>query len=302
MTLQAATKQSLDRFSIALMLFLTVVWGMNTVVGKIAIRGLDPIFLSFLRAIIAAAALFLWCRVKRIPIFVNDGSLFSGLIVGILFGIEFLLIYSGLELTSASRANLMINTMPFFTVIGAHFFLGERATLIRVAGTFLSFIGVIVVFLDQLSLPSVNAIYGDMMCIAAGAFWAATALVIRRTNVGKVAPEKLLLYQLAGAAFVALPFLPFSYSLVKDIDVVIVLSVLFQALFVVAFTYSLWFWAMMRYPITGLTAFTFLTPVFGVLFGWLVLGEPLSVGLIGGLALVVFGIILTTGIFSWEKS
>jgi drug/metabolite transporter (DMT)-like permease len=292
MILSANAKQSVDGFGIALMLFLTLVWGMNIVVGKIAIRGLDPIFLSFLRAVIAAAALYLWCLYRKIPIFAKDDSLASGVIVGFLFGIEFLLIYIGLELTSASRASLMINTMPLFTLIGAHYFLGERATLTKIIGTFLSFIGVIIVFFDQLSLPSPDAIYGDMLCIVAGASWAATALVIRRTNVGKVAPEKLLLYQLAGAAFVAASFLPFSPDLVRQMDWVIVVSVLFQALFVVAFTYSLWFWAVLRYPVAGLAAFTFLTPVFGVLIGWLILGEPMSVGLIGGLVLVICGLML----------
>ncbi len=288
----------MDSFAVLTMIFLTLVWGMNTVVGKIAIGGVDPVFLSFLRAVLAGIAVYIWCRFRKIPIFQKDGSLKSGIVVGLLFGVEFALIYLGLDLTSASRANLMVNTMPLFALLGSHFLLGERATPLKIAGTLLSFVGVAVVFFDHLSLPSPQAIYGDMLCIAGGASWAATALIIRRTKVGHVAPEKLLLYQLAGAALVALPLLPFSDGLIRELNGVVVAAICFQALFVVAFTYSVWFWIMTRYPLTGLSAFTFLTPVFGVIFSGLLLREPLTIGLLGGLLLIVLGLMMVNGNFS----
>ncbi len=297
-----AQVRKLDGSSVVIMLFLTLVWGLNTVVGKIAMSGVDPMFLSFLRAVIAALALYLWCRYRGIAIFTADGSLISGTLVGILFGIEFAFIYLGLDLTSASRANLMVNTMPLFTLLGAHFLLGEQATPVKIAGTLLSFIGVAVVFFDDLSLPSPEAIYGDILCIGGGAAWAATALLIRRTKVGQVAPEKILFYQLGGAALVALPFLPFSDGLIRAMNWQVVAAILFQSLFVVALTYSIWFWMMSKYPLTGLSAFMFLTPVFGVLFSGSMLNEPLTAGLLGGLGLIVVGLMLVNGNFSWKRT
>lgn len=294
--------RSMDGLAVLTMLFLTLVWGLNTVVGKIAIGGVDPMFLSFLRAVIAAIAVYIWCVYRRIPIFTADGSLLSGAVVGILFGVEFAMIYIGLDLTSASRANLMVNTMPLFTLLGGHFLLSERATPLKIAGTLLSFIGVAVVFFDELSLPSPLAIYGDLLCIGGGAAWAATALLIRRSKVGHVAPEKILLYQLAGAALIALPFLPFSDGLVRDMNGVVIVAILFQSLFVVALTYSIWFWLMTRYPLTGLSAFTFLTPVFGVVFSGLVLREPLTFGLLCGLGLIVIGLMMVNGNFSRKRA
>jgi drug/metabolite transporter (DMT)-like permease len=289
---------AMDSFAVLIMIFLTLVWGVNTVVGKIAIGGVDPIFLSFLRAVLAGAAVLGWCWIRGIAVFKSDGSLKSGMVVGLLFGVEFALIYVGLDLTSASRANLMVNTMPLFALLGSHFLLGERATSLKIAGTLLSFVGVAIVFFDKLSLPSPQAIYGDLLCIGGGAAWAATALVIRRTKVGDVAPEKLLLYQLAGAGLVALPLLPFSEGLIREMSMTIVAAILFQAFFVVAFTYSVWFWVMTRYPLTGLSAFTFLTPVFGVAFSGFMLDEPITAGLLGGLFLIVIGLMMVNGNFS----
>lgn len=293
---------SLDFLAVGTMIFLTAAWGLNAVAGKIAVEGFDPMFLSFLRAVLAGGAVLLWCGYKNIRVFERDGSLWSGLLVGLLFGVEFALIYWGLDLTSASRANLMTNTMPLFTLLGSHYLLGERASVLKILGTALSFVGVIVVLFDTLSMPSSTAVYGDLLCIAGGFAWAATAIAIRTTKVGTLAPEKTLLYQLLGAALVSAPFLFYSTDLVRNMNWLVFGSLMFQSFFIVAFTYVIWFWLMTRYPLTGLSAFTFLSPVFGVLFSWLLLGEPLTKGLTGGLALIVTGLILVNSTFRRSKT
>jgi drug/metabolite transporter (DMT)-like permease len=282
----------MDQFAILMMIFLTMVWGLNVVAGKVAVAGFHPVFLSFLRAVLAMVAVYVWCRYRKIRIFERDGSLWSGCLVGLLFGVEFLLIYWGLDLTSASRANLMINTMPLFTLIGAHYILKERVSWLKFFAMIVAFIGVFFVFFDKLSMPGPNAVLGDLLCILGGAAWAATALAIRATKVGTVAPEKVLLYQLAGAAIVALPFLPPATELLREPNVAEWAALAFQAFFVVAFTYVLWFWLMAKYPLTGLSAFTFLSPVFGVLAGWLLLGDPLTQNVIYGTALIVAGLVV----------
>lgn len=282
----------LDRVAVLLMIFLTMVWGLNAVAGKIAVAGFNPVFLSFLRAVLAIAAVYAWCRYRKIRLFTRDGSLVSGCMVGLLFGFEFLLIYRGLDLTSASRANLMINTMPLFTLIGAHYILDERASWTKYGAMVIAFVGVFIVFFDNLSKPGPDAVLGDLLCILAGAVWAATALAIRSTRVGASVPEKVLLYQLVGAAIVALPLLPLQEELVRAPGMIEWGALAFQSFFVVAFTYVLWFWLMGRYPLGSLAAFTFLSPVFGVLAAWLLLGEPLTENLLIGTALIVVGIMI----------
>ncbi len=290
---QAIERRShLDGFAVATMLVLAVIWGLNTVLSKVSMSGFNPVLMNLLRSIIAGTAILIWCYWRDISIFTRDGSLKAGVIVGALFGIEFVLIYAGLDLTSASRCILMTNTMPFFVMIGAHFMLGERMTLARLIGIIIAFAGVAVVFLDELSLPSPNALYGDFLSLLGGLAWAATTLAIRKLGLTKVAPEKTLLYQLAGAVLVAMPFLPFSGPLVRNVTWLPVASLLFQSLIVVAITYVVWFWMISHYPATGLTVFTFLSPVFGVMFGGLLLGEPMTLGLFAGLGLVVLGLIL----------
>jgi drug/metabolite transporter (DMT)-like permease len=286
----------MDGFAAAVMVFLTLVWGMNTVFIKLATTGFSPLGMTFFRAVLAMAVLYAWCLYKNIPIFERDGSLMAGIGAGALFGLEFIVIYAGLDLTSASRAALMTNTMPFFLMIGAHFLIGERVTFLKLLGALIAFAGVAAVFMDKLSLPSPDAVYGDLLCLIGGALWAATTLFIRKSRLASLCPEKILLYQLAGAALIAIPLMPFAGPLLRDVTLVPVASVIYQAVFVVGFTYVLWFWLMARYPASGMSSFAFLSPAFGVMFGGLLLSEPITANLLLGLALIAAGLFLVNAV------
>jgi drug/metabolite transporter (DMT)-like permease len=102
----------------------------------------------------------------------------------------------------------------------------------------------------------------------------------------------VLLYQLAVSIPVGLAVLPFSGPALRDPGLLPVLALLFQGIYINAFTFVLWFWLMSRYSTTGLASFTFLTPAFGVLGGALILGEPLSVRIFVALALIAAGLII----------
>ena len=156
----------------------------------------------------------------------------------------------------------------------------------------LAFTGVVLVFSDKLSLPSPSAIIGDVMSLGGGMFWAATTLVIKRSRLAMASAEKTLLYQLSVSAVMTLPMLFLAGPVFRDVSFVPIAALLFQAVYVVAVTYVLWFWLMRRYPAAGLSSFAFLTPVFGVLCGGLLLDEPLSIRIFLALALIGAGLII----------
>lgn len=292
---EAATldrRDNIDTAAVALLLLLTFSWGLNGVAGKVANVGYNPIFLTVARSAIAAILVFAWCRFRGIALFERDGTLWPGIVAGLLFGAEFALIFMGLDHTSVARSALMVNTMPFWVLIGAHFLLGERMSIAKFAGLLLAFAGVVVVFSDGLSLPGPDALKGDLMSLGAGILWAATMIVIKGTKLGRASAEKMLLYQLAVSAVVVLPLIPLAGPILREVSTLSTGALLFQAIYIVAFTYILWFWMMRRYPAAGLASFAFLTPVFGVLLGGLLLGEPLTAKLFLALALIAGGLII----------
>ncbi len=285
-------RDAVDGFAGAVMIGLTFAWGLNGVAAKIANTGFDPVFLTVARSVMATALVYGWCAWRGVALLGRDGTLGAGVLAGALFGFEFLLIFSGLEYTSVARSALLVNTMPFWVLVGAHFLLGERMDGIKLGGLALAFAGVAVIFSDRLSVPGPDAWIGDLMSLGAGALWAATTLVIKGSKLSSTAPEKVLLYQLAVSAVIMLPLLLVAGPLLRDVTVLATGALVFQAVFVVAFTYLVWFWLVRRYPASGLSSFAFLTPAFSVLMGGLILGEPLSMRLFLALAMIAIGIII----------
>ncbi|HWK66517.1 MAG TPA: DMT family transporter [Rhizobiaceae bacterium] len=285
-------RDNIDAAAVALLLLLTFSWGLNGVAGKVANTGYNPIFLTVARSAIAAVLVFAWCRLRGIALFERDGTLWPGILAGLLFGGEFALIFVGLDYTSVARSALMVNTMPFWVLLAGHFLLGERMSLAKLGGLVLAFAGVVVVFSDELSLPSPEAINGDLMSLCAGLFWAATIIVIKASKLSRASAEKMLLYQLVVSAVIIVPLIPLAGPAIRDVSSLATGALLFQAVYVVAFTYILWFWMMRRYPAAGLSSFAFLTPVFGVLLGGLLLDEPLTAKLFLALGLIAAGLII----------
>ena len=285
-------KPAMDGLAVALMLLLTLSWGLNQVAIKVSNAGFNPMFGVLVRAAGGGLLVLLWCRWRRIALFARDGTLWPGLAAGALFGFEFVLIFAGLEFTSAARSALMVNTMPFWMLLGGHFLLGEKITARKLAGLVLAFAGVVLIFSDDLSIPGPKAIWGDLLCLLAGVLWAATVLLVKASRLSRTSPEKTLLYQLSVSALIALPLIPLYGPLLREVTALATASLVFQTVFVVAFTYVLWFWLVRRYPASGLSSFTFLSPAFGVILAGVLLDEPLTLRIFAALGLIAAGLVL----------
>lgn len=283
-------REAVDAAAAAIMVGLTFAWGFNQVAIKLASAGFSPLFMSAARSGIGALAVWLWCLLRGIPLFRQDGSLAPGLLVGFVFWAEFLMLFYGLDFTSAGRGALMLNTMPFWVLVGAHFVLGETVRPRQFAGLAMAFCGVVLVFSDRFSAVGSHALLGDALCLAAGAAWALNTLLVKRSNLAAVGAEKLVLYQLVVSAVLTLPVIPLGGAPLRAVTPGAVGALLFQAVFVAAFTYLVWFWLMRRYPAAGLSSFAFLSPVFAVLCGAALLGEPLTPRIFAALALIAAGL------------
>ena len=292
-TAPLAAASRLDPGAAGLLTLLCAAWGLNQVAIKVANAGFAPVFQAGLRSLLGAGIVLAWVMLRGIRLHERDGTLLPGLVAGALFGVEFLLIFVALDYTTVSRAILFIYTMPFLVALGAHLLLpGERLTRLRLAGLALAFLGVVLVFTDGLSLPSRTALIGDALCLAAAALWAATTLVIKATALRHARAEKTLLYQLGVSAALLLPLSPAFGPLLRESDLLSTAAFAYQVVLVAGVSYVAWFWMVRRYPASTLSAFTFLTPVFGVAFGGLLLDEPLSARLLVSLVLIAIGIAL----------
>jgi drug/metabolite transporter (DMT)-like permease len=190
-------------------------WGLQQVTIKIANQGISPVWQSGIRSIGATILLLIWMAVRRQPLMEKDGTLRYGIAAGLLFAVEFLLIFRGLEFTNASRAVVFLYLSPFAVAAGAHLFIpGEKLRGIQVAGLCCAFAGVVAVFYESLSVPTHRMLIGDGMLTAAALLWGATTVLIKASPLARIAPGKTLLYQLAVSA-VVLPLVRPSNSRIR---------------------------------------------------------------------------------------
>lgn len=283
-------RDAIDPTAAVLMVGLTLSWGFNHVAGKVSYTGYDPVFVTFFRSLLGGALVLAWCMWRRMRLFEKDGTLLAGMAAGLLFGVEFLLVLIGLEHTTVARNTLLVNAMPFWMLVGGHFLLGERFTSRKLFGLMLALFGMGLVFSDR--LEGGGTLLGDLLSLAGGISWALTNLIIKRSRLTTISAEKILLYQLAGGLLVSAAVLPFVAEPIRDVTPLATAALLFQASYIVGFTFVLWFWLLRRYPASGLSSFTFLTPVFGVLSGVLFLGEPWHWRIAAALLLISVGLVI----------
>jgi drug/metabolite transporter (DMT)-like permease len=217
-----------------------------------------------------------------------------GILVGLLFAGEFVLIYWGMTFTTASRGVIVLYTTPFVVAVGAHLFVpGERLRAVQVAGLLCAFAGIAFMFGDALRLPTWRELIGDAMMLGAAIQWGATIVIIKATRLAFISANKTLFYQLAtSAAVLPLASLLVGEAGVTDAAPLVLASLAFQIVVVAFASYLAWFWLITRYPASHLSAFSFFTPLFGVLAGAMLLNEPVTPALLIALALVAAGIYL----------
>ncbi|MFA5903821.1 MAG: DMT family transporter [Desulfobacula sp.] len=285
---------ALDIKGITVLIIICASWGLNQVAIKTAIAGVSPILQAGIRSIGSSLLVLIWMYIRHIPIFSKDKTLWWGILVGLLFSVEFVFIYWGLEFTNASRAVIFINTAPFIVALGARLFIpGETLSRSQVSGLCLAFAGILIAFNESLSLPTPQMLIGDAMLLVAAVLWGATTVIIKASPLAFIAPGKTLLYQLAVSALV-LPVssVVFEESGITGITPLIAGSLFYQIFWIAFVTYIAWFWLIRNYSVSRLASFTFLSPFFGVVAGAVLLNEKITLFLVCALVLVGAGIYL----------
>ncbi len=284
-------KTSMDMSGATALVAFALLLGFNQVVIKVSGGGFGPVFLAALRSAGAVVILLVWMRLKGVPVVMPKGVSRWGVLSGFLFAFEFICLFTALDLTSVSRASVIFYSMPVWLALAAHLLLpGERMSGPRVIGLVLAMCGVMWALADR-DGADVSWL-GDFAALGAALGWAGIALLLRATPLITVKPEVQLLWQVAISAPILFLLAPFMGDLVRDLQPVHLAGLAFQIVCVSSLGYLFWFWLLTIYPAASVASFSFLSPVFSVLLGWLLLNEQVEISIIGALVLVAAGIYL----------
>jgi len=286
-------KDRIDAAGAALLVGFAVLMGLNHVAIKLVNTGMQPVFQAGLRSVIALGPIMIYALVTGRRLSLIDGSFWPGVLAGLFFATEFIFIYQSLSFTSVARAAVLLYTMPFWVALGAHFLIpGEPLTPRRVAGLVLAFGGVVLALSRNEAPASDKAFIGDLMALAGAVFWAGIVILTRATRLSNATAEMQLIYQVAISAVVLTALGPMLGPVIYGMTPLLWGLIGFQAIGIVSIGFLGWLMVLKIYPASDVASYGFLAPLCGVLFGRLILGEPITWTIAGALALVAVGIVL----------
>lgn len=277
---------------IALSLLLAFLWGGNSLSIKIGLQDLPPMALAFVRFVIGLIIVGVWALYRRVPLGLKRGDLSRLLLLTAIFILQIITLNWGTDYTTASRSTIFINTYPFFTAIFAHLWIpGEKLSVTKTLGVIIAFGGVFVTVAQDLGNGEASLL-GDILVLVSGSFLG-LRVVVTKLLVQSIHPYRLLVWYLALSlpvyAILSVLFeLQMNFKLTLDGS----LALLYQGGVIAGFCFLAWTAVLERYSASKLVVLFFATPLSGVLFSHLLLGDDLTFHLLAGSLLVAAGIYL----------
>jgi drug/metabolite transporter (DMT)-like permease len=291
-----SARSNIDSRAAAAMMMICAIWGLQQVAIKAAEPDISAVLQIAVRSGIAALAVYLLARYRREKFVFDRSTLLAGLCVGFLFALEFFFVSEGLRYTSASHMAVFLYTAPLFSAIGLHFVIRhERLSLIQWVGITIAFGGVVLAISGMSdSSGAENPLRGDIYGLLAGMSWGGSTIVIRTTGLANCSSKQTLLFQLSGACILLSLLAITTESVHFTLTALAWTSLIFQTLVVSFISYLIWFSLLRHYQASSLGILTFMTPIFGILAGVVILGEPLQIEFVLGSILIVLGLIVVS--------
>ncbi len=284
-------KDRLDGIGFGALLAVSLLLAFNQILVKYVNHGLQPVFFAGLRSALAVVFVGGWLWYRGLLGRLKWSDLVPGLLMGALFAGEFLALFLALDLTTVGRSALIMYSMPVWMGVLAHFFLpGERITRWKAAGLGLAFLGTAWAILSK-NAGGQPSLLGDIFALLAAWGWAGTAFVARKSSLRRAGPEAQLFWMVLVSAPILLVIAPAFGPLIRDIQPMHWVGLVFQSGVVVAGGFIAWLWLLSVYPTSTVASFSFLTPILAIILGHFIYGELLSPSLIWATALVSTGII-----------
>jgi drug/metabolite transporter (DMT)-like permease len=269
-------------------LVLYLLWSGNNVAIKIGLNDAPPLRLGWMRFLVGGMVVLIWARFSQANLRVQADEWGRLLNMGVFFSIQLAVMNIGLRYTTAGNGVVLNSVYSIWVAIFAHFFIpGDRLTWDKTLGITLAYAGVVVVFSQSFRLGT-NLLLGDLLMFTSGLLLGGRLVYTARV-VQSIDPAKLLLAQavIGGISFFLASTLwePEPYQWTGRL----MLSIFYQGAIVAGFNFIGNTWLLKHYQPSRISVISLSQPFFGVLLGWLILGEPLYSRLFVGVALVILG-------------
>jgi len=274
----------LSLLEIGAILVIIVTWGVNNAAGKLATEAMPPLLVGALRFSIATVCLAAFVR----PPFPDWKSLL--LIVGVGGALQYGLLYVAYWLAEDVSPVTVANQLWIpMTSLFAFLLLKEKLSRAAMVGMAIAFAGVGWMMVDKHALQDWRAI---LVAIAAGAAWALTTVVARRTT--SIPPLKMQGLLAAGTlpimAFGSAVFEHDQIQAIRHAGPLVWVSLFWAGIISSVFATTLLFWLVQKREAGRVTPYLLATPVVTILIGWLFMGDVLTPQILTGAAMAMAGV------------
>ena len=283
-------RKNLSFRAASLDLVLSFLWGGHPTALKVALPYAPPIRQGWMRFVISAIVILFWARYKKVSLIPTKAEIKPLVQLGILFSVQLLFLNIGISKTSVSSSVILNSTYPIWVITLGHFFIkGDNFTFIKFSGVMIAYLGIIITYFD--SLGNSSFLLGNSLCLASG-FLLGVRTIFLAKGSESIAPLKLLMAQ---AFFGSLIFILLSVIFEGDpykFSLILLISILYQGAVVAGFNFIANIWLLKNYKPSQVTVIHLSQPIFGILIGYVVLGEKIGLLVFLGAAFVILGSVL----------
>ena len=283
-------RKNLSFRAASLDLFLSFLWGGHPTALKVALPYAPPIRQGWMRFVVSAVVILFWARYKKISLIPTKAEIKPLVQLGILFSVQLLFLNIGISKTSVSSSVILNSTYPIWVITLGHFFIkGDNFTFLKFSGVMIAYFGIIITYFD--SFGNSSFLLGNSFCLASG-FLLGVRTIFLAKGSESIAPLKLLMAQafFGSIIFILLSIIfegdPYKFSLI------LLISILYQGAIVAGFNFIANIWLLKNYKPSQVTVIHLSQPIFGILIGYVVLGENIGLLVLLGAAFVILGSIL----------
>ncbi len=277
--------------------FLCFVWGTTWVAIKVTLEGFPPFLGASARFIVAILVLFLYTRWQSISLKVERRD-FPAIIISafLMYTLDYGLVYWGEQHLSAGVTAIFFATFPLFTGIWSNFlFHHERFRWHKFAGLILGFLGIVVVFYDQLIATHFSQlVILATLAIIAGAAGGAMSVIIIQKYLNHLHPITLSFHQmLQGIIFLGLFGLLLESPGAVQMNNRVGFALLYLGLVGSALAFTIYYWLLQHLSAITLSLIIYITPLVALVVDYWVYGEVVAMRTILGMFVIFAGIALT---------
>lgn len=288
-----------EKFKIILgFIVASLIWGSTWLVIKVGLNSIPPFYGAAFRFTVAVLVLYLIITFRKMPLPFDNLSLKIYTLAGLMsFSIPFAMVYWGQQYIPSGLSSLLFALYPLVVGIFSHLLLPtERLNIFKVSGIFLGFIGIFIIFSQDISWDTnSSAIYAMLAVILSCVIQALSLVLIKKYG------ENVNAFHLntggMGIGVIILFLFAFLFEDFNDVnfDLNGIGSILYLGILGSVVTFSTYFWMLKRVEAVYLSLLAFITPILAVILGSILLNEKLGKHVIQGGALVLIGILLSNG-------